>query len=86
MQQGTNAASTYRYGYDGLGRLTESSRYAGNGTNATNSWCERGIDYDLNGNIVTLQRFADAQLFLAMAKLKHVWFCSSGLRKRFIVS
>ena len=24
---------------------------------ATNSWCERGIDYDLNGNIVTLQRF-----------------------------
>ena len=57
MQQGTNAASTYRYGYDGLGRLTESSRYAGSGTSATNSWCERGIDYDLNGNIVTLQRF-----------------------------
>ena len=57
VQQGTNAASTYRYGYDGLGRLTTSSRYAGNGTSATNSWCERGIDYDLNGNIVTLQRF-----------------------------
>ena len=57
MQQGTNAASTYRYGYDGLGRLTTSSRYAGSGTSATNSWCERGIDYDLNGNIVTLQRF-----------------------------
>ena len=57
MQHGTNAASTYRYGYDGLGRLTESSRYTGSGTNATNSWCERGIDYDLNGNIVTLQRF-----------------------------
>ena len=57
MQQGTNAASTYRYGYDRLGRLTESSRYAGSGTSATNSWCERGIDYDLNGNIVTLQRF-----------------------------
>ena len=57
IQQGTNAASTYRYGYDGLGRLTESSRYAGSGTSATNSWCERGIDYDLNGNIVTLQRF-----------------------------
>ena len=56
-QQGTNAASTYRYGYDGLGRLTTSSRYAGSGTSATNSWCERGIDYDLNGNIVTLQRF-----------------------------
>ena len=57
MQQGTNAASTYRYGYDGLGRLTTSSRYAGSGASATNSWCERGIDYDLNGNIVTLQRF-----------------------------
>ena len=57
VQQGTNAASTYRYGYDGLGRLTTSSRYAGSGTSATNSWCERGIDYDLNGNIVTLQRF-----------------------------
>ena len=57
MQQGTDAASTYRYSYDGLGRLTESSRYAGSGTSATNSWCERGIDYDLNGNIVTLQRF-----------------------------
>ncbi len=57
MQQGTNAASTYRYGYDELGRLTTSSRYAGTATSATNSWCERGIDYDLNGNIVTLQRF-----------------------------
>ena len=57
VQQGTNAASTYRYSYDGLGRLTESSRYAGSGTSTTNSWCERGIDYDLNGNIVTLQRF-----------------------------
>ena len=40
-----------------MGRLTTSSRYAGSGTSATNSWCERGIDYDLNGNIVTLQRF-----------------------------
>ncbi|MDO4368099.1 MAG: RHS repeat-associated core domain-containing protein [Bacteroidales bacterium] len=60
MQQGTNAASTYRYGYDGLGRLTTSSRYAGSGTSATNSWCERGIDYDLNGNIVTLQRFGSS--------------------------
>ena len=60
VQQGTNAASTYRYGYDGLGRLTTSSRYAGTATNATNSWCERGIDYDLNGNIVTLQRFGSS--------------------------
>ena len=60
MQQGTDAASTYRYGYDRLGRLTESSRYAGSGTSATNSWCERGIDYDLNGNIVTLQRFGSS--------------------------
>ena len=60
MQQGTNAASTYRYGYDGLGRLTTSSRYAESGTSATNSWCERGIDYDLNGNIVTLQRFGSS--------------------------
>ena len=57
MQQGTNAASTYRYSYDGLGRLTTSSRYVGTTSSATNSWCERGIDYDLNGNIVTLQRF-----------------------------
>ena len=60
MQQGTNAASTYRYSYDGLGRLTESSRYAGTATSATNSWCEKGIDYDLNGNIVTLQRFGSS--------------------------
>ena len=57
MQQGTNTTSTYRYGYDGLGRLTASSRYVGTTSSATNSWCERGIDYDLNGNIVTLQRF-----------------------------
>ena len=35
-------------------------RYAGSGTSATNSWCERGIDYDLNGNIVTLQRFGSS--------------------------
>ena len=60
MQQGTNTTSTYRYGYDGLGRLTTSSRYAGSGTSATNSWCERGIDYDLNGKIVTLQRFGSS--------------------------
>ncbi len=60
MQQGTNVASTYRYGYDGLGRLTTSSRYAGTTSSATNSWCERGIDYDLNGNIVTLQRFGSS--------------------------
>ena len=60
MQQGTDAASTYRYGYDGLGRLTASSRYVGTTSSATNSWCERGIDYDLNGNIVTLQRFGSS--------------------------
>ena len=60
MQQGTNAASTYRYSYDGLGRLTTSSRYVGTTSSATNSWCERGIDYDLNGNIVTLQRFGSS--------------------------
>ena len=60
MQHRGSAINTYTYSYDGLGRLTESSRFAGNGTSATNSWCERGIDYDLNGNIVTLQRFGSS--------------------------
>ncbi len=76
MQQGTNAASTYRYGYDGLGRLTTSSRYAGSGTSATNSWCERGIDYDLNGNIVTLQRFGSN----ASAVEDNLLYCYTGNR------
>ncbi len=60
VQQGTNTASTYSFSYDAIGRLTSSSRYAGTGSTAVNSWCERGMDYDLNGNITTLQRFGSS--------------------------
>jgi len=60
VQQGTNTASTYSFSYDAIGRLTSSSRYAGTGSTAVNSWCEKGMDYDLNGNITTLQRFGSS--------------------------
>ena len=44
-------AQTYAFSYDGLRRLTETRRYTGTGTTATNAFTEKGLVYDRNGNI-----------------------------------
>ena len=51
---------TYGFTYDLQGRLTGSNRYSGTSTSAQNAYTERGITYDKNGNILTLQRYAAA--------------------------
>ena len=51
---------TYGFTYDLQGRLTGSNRYSGTSTSAQSSYTERGITYDKNGNILTLQRYAAA--------------------------
>ncbi|MCI1779548.1 MAG: RHS repeat protein, partial [Bacteroidales bacterium] len=57
VRQGTNASSTYGFLYDENGRLMGCSRYSGNGTSDVVTYTERGISYDGNGNIKTLQRY-----------------------------
>ncbi|MBQ6286595.1 MAG: hypothetical protein IJK73_02935 [Bacteroidales bacterium] len=48
---------TYAFSYDGLGRLTGTLRYTGNGTTATNAFTEQGLEYDRNGNITKMKRY-----------------------------
>ena len=38
-------------------RLTDTKRYTGSGTTATNAFTEKGIAYDRNGNIMALRRY-----------------------------
>jgi RHS repeat-associated protein len=52
-----STAQTYAFTYDGLGRLTETRRYTGTGTTATNAFTEKGLAYDRNGNITALTRY-----------------------------
>ena len=59
-QQASQQQETYGFTYDLQGRLTQSNRYSGTGTSAQSSYTERGITYDRNGNILTLQRYASA--------------------------
>ena len=49
--------STYGFAYDSLSRLNASSRYDDTSTSPQTSYTERGISYDKNGNIKTLQRY-----------------------------
>ena len=49
--------NTYGFEYDKLSRLKNSNNYVGTGTTPTNSYTERGITYDRNGNIKTLARY-----------------------------
>lgn len=49
--------NTYAFTYDALTRLTDTKQYQ-NGT-MNNKFVEKGITYDRNGNIMTLQRTAD---------------------------
>ena len=59
-QQASQQQETYGFTYDLQGRLTQSNRYSGTSTPAQNAYTERGITYDKNGNILTLQRYAAA--------------------------
>ena len=52
-----STAQTYAFSYDGLARLTDTKRYTGSGTTATNAFTEKGIAYDRNGNITALMRY-----------------------------
>ena len=61
-KQGTDNATMYSFEYDGLERLTGAGQFkeTENGWQAMeNSFTEKGISYDRNGNILTLQRTAN---------------------------
>ena len=58
---GTQAMNTYGFEYDKLGRLKNTLHYIAVATTPTNSYTERGITYDLNGNITTLKRYAASE-------------------------
>ena len=50
--------NTYGFEYDNLSRLKNTNSYIGTGTTPVNSYTERGITYDRNGNILTLSRYS----------------------------
>ena len=54
----------YAFSYDSLGRFTDSRRYTlKNGSmSPDNYFCEKNLTYDLNGNLLTLQRFSSSAL------------------------
>ena len=60
-QQGTNVALMYGFTYDGVNRLKETRQKQKSGTawsTLPGSYLEKGLTYDRNGNIKTLQRTA----------------------------
>ena len=60
-QQGTNVALMYGFTYDGVNRLKETTQKQKSGTSWSTlpgSYLEKGLSYDRNGNIKTLQRTA----------------------------
>ena len=59
---GTGTPQAYSFSYDALGRLTDSRRFIGASGSPTDSFSERDLSYDLNGNILTLNRFGESSL------------------------
>ena len=60
-EQGNEGTQLYGFSYDGAGRLTETVHLLKNGSEwnpHNNGYTEKGITYDRNGNILTLQRTA----------------------------
>ena len=60
-KQGSDGSQLYGFSYDGAGRLTETVHLLKNGSEWSphnNGYTEKGITYDRNGNILTLQRTA----------------------------
>ena len=56
---GTETPRAYSFSYDAFGRLTDSRRFIGSGS-PTDSFSERNLSYDLNGNILALNRFGES--------------------------
>ena len=54
--------NTWSYAYDGLKRLTGASHYPGAPSTPSLTDTERGIGYDLNGNITALKRYGASGL------------------------
>jgi YD repeat-containing protein len=54
--------NTWSYAYDGLKRLTGASHYPGAPSTPSLTDTERGIGYDLNGNITALKRYGNTGL------------------------
>lgn len=66
FRQGTaEAENTYGFSYDGLSRLTDTKQYV-DGI-PSDLYVEKGFSYDLNGNILTLQRTADGSVSDSLA-------------------
>ena len=64
-QQGTNTAQLYGFTYDSVSRLKETVHLKKNASNwITNAshYLEKGLTYDRNGNILTLQRTGNGTL------------------------
>ncbi|WP_099293145.1 MULTISPECIES: RHS repeat domain-containing protein [unclassified Butyricimonas] len=64
-QQGTSAALMYGFTYDGVNRLTgmmQKQKSGSTWSTLTGSYLEKGITYDRNGNIKTLQRTANGNV------------------------
>ena len=51
-----NPKDIYAYSYDGLSRLTDASHFIGGPLGASNTNTERLMEYDLNGNLLWIQR------------------------------
>ena len=51
------AARAYSFTYDAFSRLTDSQMFDGMTAIPSSSFTERGISYDLDGNIITLDRY-----------------------------
>ena len=60
FRHGSDPQTTYAFSYDALSRLTASRQYE-NGI-VSEQFVEKGITYDHNGNILTLQRTASGTL------------------------
>ena len=64
-KQGTDIQQMYVFKYDGINQLLEAIPYKNSGTSwvaNTNNYTERNISYDLNGNILSLERTANGSL------------------------
>ena len=59
-QHGTGQENAYAFAYDGIGRMTGSEYFCGQNPTASSSFTERNISYDLNGNMLALQRLGNS--------------------------
>ena len=55
----TESRSSYAFSYDNQGRLTQGERYIGTYTTSSDTFTEKNLSYDRNGNILTLRRFGE---------------------------